>query len=198
MIAPISRAVLPTLGLFALTACAGLGSVPDELIQAYDQASPDSVIEVEIDRDGTVHAIEAGVPVEAVPVALRERALEMAPGATITGAEREYMAGATGWEVKLRHEGRNWEIVMNEDGEVIETERELRDSEVPTAVLEAADRAMSRGTRSSVEIIESGEHAEYHVKKKDGQVSYKAVITPDGEIVRVVREHRAELEIPLR
>jgi hypothetical protein len=155
------------------------------------------VIEIEVDRAGKIHAFEGDVPVEALPAKVREAALARAPGGRITGAEREFMCGANGWEVKVMHEGRQWEFVMDVEGNMLETEKELRRAEVPPSVLTAADQAMA-GTFKSVELITmaSGE-SEYHVKKMRDGVSYKIVLTPEGAVKRKVREARAELEIPL-
>jgi len=193
----ILHSLTALLSPLALAACSGLGSAPPELVELYDMAATEGTIEMELDRDGTIVGIEGDVPIEALPPKMREKALEMLPGARITGAEREFMHDGNGWEVKLTHEERAWEIVLDDDGNVIETEKELRAEEVPPEVLASADKALPRGQRTSVEIVESGGTAAYHIKKREGQVSYKIVVSPDGTVLRVVREHRAEVEIPL-
>ena len=57
----------PILGLTLLASCSGLGSVPPEVVELYDTATPDGAIEIEIERDGSVRELEADVPLDTVP-----------------------------------------------------------------------------------------------------------------------------------
>ena len=183
-----------------LTACAsssGLGTMPVGVVELYDLAAPDGLMEVELERDGTVLEMEADVSPADLPPVVRDAALARLPGARITGAEREIHVTGRFWEVKLTHEGREWEVICDDGGQVVETERELRRDEAPAEVLAAAERALS-GSFKSVEIVEGRAGTAYHVKKTAGGASYKIVLAPDGTVLRKVREHRAEIEIPLR
>jgi hypothetical protein len=168
-----------------------------ELVELYDMAAPDGMIELELERDGSIREIEADIPIEALPENIKQAALDRAPGAQITGAEREFQGSTRTWEVKLVHEGRAWEFVIDEEGAIRETEKELRPEEAPAAVLQGADLAMPQGIRKSVEEIRRGDVVEYHVKKDQGGASYKIVLDAEGKVTRHVREHRAEIEIPL-
>ena len=174
-----------------------LGRVPTSLVELYDQAAPDGMIELEIDRDGTIREMEADVPPSMLPDWVLVTARAAAPGGTVTGAEREIKAEGSVWEVKMTWEGRGWEFVIGDGGTVLESEKELQRSEAPAAILEAADRAIEGGAFKSVELIERGEATEYHVKKTRDGASYKIVLAPDGTVTRKVREARAEIEIPL-
>lgn len=190
------------LSLALLVSCKGLGHAPDRLVELYDRASPTGIIEIEIDRDGTIREMEAEIPVDDLPERVRSVALAELPGAEITGAEREIQAAGDAWEVKLTHEGRGMELVIDAAGDILETEKELRTDEVPQAVLDGADRAFGEGTRLSVEVIEGVRDGtrfvkEYHVKKRHQEATYKIVLDGDGNAMRVVREARAEIEIPL-
>ncbi|MHC4852444.1 MAG: PepSY-like domain-containing protein [Planctomycetota bacterium] len=180
----------------ALSACTGLGT--SSLVGLYDQGKPDGMIEVELDRNGAIREMEADIPTSDLPANIREAAMAKAPGGEIKGAEREITAAGTGWEVKMKHQGRMWEFVMDNDGKILETEKELTKDEAPAAVLQAADRAISGGTFVSVELIERGDESEYHVKKARDGASYKIVLTADGTVKRKVREAKAEIEIPLK
>lgn len=176
-----------------------IGQAPIELVELYDLARPDGVIEIELDRDGRLLEIEAEIPVDALPATVREAALQRAPGGRVVGAERELQRQGELWEVKVQAaDGRAWEFVLDDDGAVLETEQELRREEAPPEVLAAADRALSGGTFRSVERIESDALGEqYHVKKDRDGTTYKIVLESDGSVLRVVREARAEIEIPL-
>lgn len=199
-------AVVAALAVIALglTGCGGLGAVSPKLVELYDIAAEDGMIELELERDGTILEMEADIPVSALPDVVREAAMKKAPGARITGAEREFNAKGAAWEVKLNHEGRDWEFVIDDEGSILEVEKELRRSEAPQAVLAAAKGAVTGGVFRSVEEIKKYCHdggeayeTEYHVKKMIAGVSYKIVLDPSGNVKRKVREHKAEIEIPL-
>ncbi|MBI4879380.1 MAG: hypothetical protein HY812_06925 [Planctomycetes bacterium] len=184
----------------SLTACRteGLGKVPPKLVELYDQGAPAGVLELEISRSGSIAEMEVDIPVEALPEAVRKAAEARAPGAVITGAEREIQLTGDAWEVKLRHEERDWEFVIDGSGAIRETEKELRREETPEAVLSAAAAAVPGAEFKSVELIEHGPFQEYHVKQTKDGASYKVVLSPDGKVKRAVREARAEIEIPLK
>ena len=193
-------AFLGTAVLAGLVSCAsskGLGTMPVGVVELYDGAKPDGLMEIELARDGTVLEMEADVSPEVLPAAIRSAALGRLPGATITGAEREMHVEGRFWEVKLTHQGREWEVICDDAGKVVETEQELRREEAPAAVLSAADAAVA-GTFKSVELIEGRSGTSYHVKKERDGASYKIVLSPEGKVLRKVREQRAEIEIPLR
>src|SRR5690606_11309492 len=98
--------------------------------------------EIEIARDGSITGLEAEVSPEELPMHAREAALARAPGGRIIGAERELLATGSAWEVKVHHDGRDWEFIVGDDGSIIEMEKELRRDEAPAAVLEASDREL--------------------------------------------------------
>ncbi len=175
-----------------------LGRVPTSVVALYDEAAPDGAMELEIDRDGTIREAEADIPPEALPENVRAAAEAFLPGAVITGAERELTTRGDAWEVKMRHDDRDWELVIDKKGRVMETEKSLGRTEVPHQVLDAADAAVTGGLIQSHEIIERAKGpTEYHVKKSKGGAVYKIVISEDFVVIRKVREARAEIEIPL-
>jgi len=186
--------------VLGLTACqSGLGKVSPKMVELYDVAAPEGMIEVEINRDGTIREMEADINVADLPAVVKDAALKKAPKAKITGAEREFTGAGPAWEVQLQHEGRNWEYVIDGTGKILETEKELKQSEAPPAVIAASKAAVPGGQFKSVEVITTHDGVtEYHVKKLVEGVSYKIVMAPDGTVKRKVREHKAEIEIPLR
>jgi len=200
---PTIAHAIPLVFAISLWSCTGLGKVPPSLIGLYDRGAPDGLIELEVDRDGTIKEMEADVPTSELPAVVRDAALKRAPGGTITGAEREIKLAGNCWEVKLHYQSRDWEFVVSDDGKILETERSLRRDEAPREVLAAADGVIRGGTFVSVEIIESTESPGktetcYHIKKTKNGANYKITIAPDGKILRKVREARAEIEIPLK
>jgi len=198
------RRMAGLLGLLALcagaTACQAdsVGRVPLELIELYDMADEHGSIEIELSRDGRILELEADVPISSLPRVVTEAALARLPGAKITGAERELQVRGRFWEVKLVHQKREWELIVDDKGVIHETERELSQAETPRIVLTVAERVVPHSIFKSVEIIEYADgRAEYHVKRRRQGTSYKIVLNADGGVIRKVREHRAEIEIPL-
>jgi hypothetical protein len=175
-------------------------TIPARLVALYDEARPDGMIEIEADRDGGVVEMEAEVAVDALPAKVRESADKVVPGGRIIGAEIEYVGDRKAWEVQKDVDGKKHEIVMTEDGTVLEREIEIAREDAPQEVLDAATRAIEGGTFKSVERIEIGGGSEtrFHVKLERDGASYKVVLAPSGNVLRKVREAKAEIEIPLR
>lgn len=199
-----SHRIAGLLGLVALcvgaTACQSpfIGRAPSELIELYDMAAEGGTIEMELKRSGHIVELEADVPISAVPPMVLNAARAKLPAGKITGAERELQARGALWEVKLEVKGRDWELIIDDKGNVLETERELTQAEAPRIVLTNAERLLPGSVFKSVEIIEHANgRTEYHVKRTRNGASYKTVLTPEGTVLRRVREQRAEIEIPL-
>lgn len=172
--------------------------VPSELVMLYDEASPTGVIEIELNRDGTVAEMEVETPVDAIPREILDAAETVLPGGTVTGAELEIVDRRRCWEVKKRIGDLDYELVFDADGRLLERESEIRREDAPAAVFTAAEAALPGGNFKSVERIEVGPTTVYHLKYEIDGATYKLVIEPDGDVVRRVREQRAEIEIPLK
>lgn len=182
-----------------LAACSGTQSwrAPSDLVELYDTGDPAGLIEIELDRDGTLREIEADVQLTSLPRPILEAAARAFPEARFTGAEREFQGDVRGWEVKFELDGLDGEVVLDEAGNVRETERELRVEDAPAVVLTASEAAIPDSELVSVEIITHGDESTYHVKRERDGARYKVVVAPSGAVLRKVREARAEIEIPL-
>jgi len=202
---------LSSLALSSLTLCAcsatdgaapagrrtDLGRVPLELVELYDMAATDGVIEIELDRDGRIVEMEAEIPLLDVPKVAADAALAHLPAGRVTGAERELTRRGPGYELKFDVGGLAWEVVVDEQGNILETEQELDPLSAPRAVIDTANATVPGGVLRSVELIVRRDSREYHVKKDLLGVTYKIVTDGDGRLLRAVREARAEIEIPL-
>ncbi len=192
--------ILPV-ALFALIGCAGsLGKLPPVMVEMYDQGKPDGWMEIEADRKGRIQSIECDIPVEALPAEIKAAAEAELPGARITGAEWERMGKHDGYEVKLAKGGREYELVYRKDGTLIEKEVSLRRGEEPAGVIQAALDTVPGSRFKSVERIERVEEGAdvYHVKVIANNASYKIELDGSANVLRAVREARAEVEIPLK
>lgn len=179
-----------------------LGTMPQRLVQLYDEAIPSGILEIELDRQGEMIAIEAEIALDQISASLREAALRELPGAQLIGAEHELVQVGQEtkelWEVQLIDDGRYWELIFDKDGNVFESEREITWDESPVPVRTTVETTLLGGELVSVEIITRGEEREYHVKKMRDGGRYKMVIDPEGHLQRLVREAVAEVEIPVK
>jgi hypothetical protein len=194
------RWIILPVALFALVGCAGsLGKLPPVMVEMYDQGKPDGWMEIEADRKGRIFSIETDIPVEALPADIKAAAEAELPGARITGAEWERIGKADCYEVKLAKGGREYELVYKVDGTLIEKEVSLRRGEEPSGVMQAAMNVVPGSRFKSVERIERAEGEDvYHVKLIANNASYKVELDGSGNVLRAVREARAEIEIPLK
>jgi len=184
--------VMIGLGLFG--ACATL---PRETVDLYDAAKPDGWMQIEAERNGKVIAMEADIPIADLPASIQEAGRRQLPQGRITGGEKEYQGGKLRWEVKMNHQGRDYEFVFTPEGELVMSEKELMRNEAPAGVVEAALQSLPGSTFKSIELITEGGKEFYHVKVIQQGASCKVIVGTDGAILRKVREHKTELEIPL-
>jgi hypothetical protein len=192
------RASFASLAL-TLAACSNTSDwkAPAALVELYDMGDPAGLMELELDRDGTLREIEVDVPLTSLPRHVLDAASKAFPEAKFVGAEREVQGDVRGWEVKFELDGLGGEVVVDEEGNVRETEREVPEAKVPEAVLTASAAAIPDSKLTSAEMIERAGDLSYHIKRERNGASYKIVLTPDGKVLRKVREARAEIEIPL-
>jgi hypothetical protein len=160
----------------------------------------DGKIEFAVNRHGELKEVEYHVDADQVPEKVRNAAAEHFPGSRIVDAEKEYDHGELYWEVTVRKGSETQEIMMTPGGKPYRMEIQVRASEVPSAVLAAADDALPGGRRTSVEKILDGKEnlLEYHIKKTVDGMHYKILVTPDGKARKIYREVPAEIEVPMK
>lgn len=194
--------LIPVFLLLPLAACqTGVGSA-NRIVELYDMADPAGVIEIELTRTGAIRELEAQIPISDLPANVRQAALAELEGAEITGGEREYNMATDCWEVQLRHEGKDWELVIDDNGTILEREEPIDASAGPANLVDNATAEVPPGSElKSVEritVARDGGRVEYHVKFSHNEASYKVVLDANANVDRVVREQRAEIEIPIR
>lgn len=196
---PVARSTPLLLALLPLCAChsSDMGKVPESIVELYDHADPAGGMELELERDGSVIGIEAEVPIDSVPAHLMNAVYAQHPNALVKGAERELAPEGPRWEVKFLSMGRTYELVFDEEGNVVESEMSLTWGEAPQAVMAAADKALPNAVPVSIEAVTSDGERMYHVKKERDGARYKIVLDENAKVVRLVREQRAEIEIPI-
>ncbi|MEE8103985.1 MAG: PepSY-like domain-containing protein [Planctomycetota bacterium] len=182
--------------LVLIAACAS--RLPKEAIELYDIGKPDGWMEIEADRDGRIIEIEADIELSQVPKVVMDAAKAALPGGTVTGAEKEIIGKKHAYEVKMTKGSVGYEFVFTPDGTLIESEKEIGRADAPDGVVDAGLAAVPGSEFRSVEVVERYGVSTYHVKSTKNGGRYKMVVTPDGKVIRAVREAKAEIEIPLK
>ena len=62
---------------------------------------------------------EVKMTLDQVPAAAREGLQREAGGATITQVDKEEVKGKTGYEIDVMKDGKNWEIIVDENGKLM-------------------------------------------------------------------------------
>ena len=192
-----AKTALAVLSLW-LAGCAAspFGPTPGEDVMLVPA---DGRIELGLDRHGRIVEVEYHCRIDDVPPAARRAVEAVLPGGEVVGCEKEYHGSTLYYEIAKRVDGREVEIMVTPDGRVHARELEVPATGVPDAVLEAAAKAVPGGTRTKVEEARDGANnlLEYHVKATLAGVAYKAVLTPAGKLLRLLRETTAEVEVPV-
>jgi len=196
-----SRCVRIASGALTSLVVAGCASAgfPASIGDDVDLLGPDGTIEVSLGSGGRIEEVEFHVPAAMVPAHIRSAAeREIGPG-PIVGAEKEYIAGRLHWEVTKEVGGFEHEVLFDETGRPVVWEVQVDPTKAPSAVIGASEEAVG-GSLHAVEEIRDASKVltQYHVKRRDGSLRWKLVLSPRGEVLRVLRETQAEIEVPVR
>src|SRR5262249_46780475 len=77
------------------------------------------------------------VPLDKVPKAVMDAIKARFPGAEITSVEKEKEGDKVVYDIELKHQGRKYEMDIQEDGTILEVEKEVATKDVPEAVTKA-------------------------------------------------------------
>jgi uncharacterized membrane protein YkoI len=116
------------------------------------------------------------------------------PGAEITSAEKEMENGKVVFDIELKHKGRKYEMDIQEDGTIIEIEKEVAAKDVP-AVTKAVTAKYPNATIKEIMEVnkvkgkqETPIHYEVTITTADKK-SKEVIVSLDG---KTVKEEKAE------
>jgi len=163
-----------------------------------EEALTAETLELQVDAMGRPVEMEYHVDPQTVPRAVRDAMDALHAGGRATGAEKEYLGPELFWELSKEIDGREVEAMFRPDGTLYAEEAEVAVSAVPAAVTSAVARRMD-GRVTTWEEIRDGERrlVEYHAKVEAEGRRYKIRVTPAGDVLGVVREVPAEIEVPV-
>lgn len=128
---------------------------------------------------------ESRVKMKDLPAAVQQTVREQSKGATIRGLSREVENGETNYEVELRVNGHNRDVLIDPSGAVVEVEEQVTLASLPAVVRTAIEQNAAGGRVSLVESLTKGgtlRWYEAHVKKAGKSREIK--INPEGQLVK--------------
>lgn len=128
---------------------------------------------------------ESRVKMKDLPAAVQQTIREQSKGATIRGLSREVENGETNYEVELRVNGHNRDVLIDPNGAVVEVEEQVALASLPAVVRTAIEQNAAGGRVVLVESLTKGDTLmwyEAHVKK-GGKVR-EIKINPEGQLVQ--------------
>jgi len=176
-----------------------IGALDSAFVASIARHPTADKIEIEVNADGSVRELALyHNDADKLPEAVRKKAEEVYPGATIKGYESEVEGPDRRevFEVELKTaEGQDCEVEATAAGELIYTECEVEVSTLSEELKAATLEALPGAEIEEVEVVEhSGDKPkETVVEAKVGEATHKLVFV-DGKLSRHVREIKAELE----
>jgi uncharacterized membrane protein YkoI len=128
---------------------------------------------------------ESRVRMKDLPAAVQQTVREQSKGAVIRGLSREIENGETRYEVELRVNGHNRDVLIDPTGSVVEVEEQVTLSSLPAAVRTTIEQNAAGGKLVSVESLTKGGSLvwyEAHVKKAGKSQEIK--VNPAGQLVK--------------
>lgn len=134
-----------------------------------------------------------------IPQAVKDKAAELFPGATVTHYETEWYADAgVVYEVEVKTpDGRSCEVSATAEGELRYEECELDLASVPEQITAAIASAYPGGKVLEVETKKGPDLDIVTAEVEVGGVEYYVGLTPEGTIESVHKRIKALVEIPV-
>lgn len=128
------------------------------------------------------YAQEKKIKREELPAAVEKTVVEQSKGATVKGFSKEIEKGKTYFEAELVVNGHGKDILMDENGRVVEVEEEVALDSLPAAVREGLERAAGSGKISKVESLnKGGKLVAYEAVVKTAGKRSEIQVGPDGQ-----------------
>jgi uncharacterized membrane protein YkoI len=179
----------PKTTLIALTVAALTAGTSVTSSKATPVASTDSTpqksqkserrVERKEERD-----MEKRVRMENLPAPVQQTVREQSKGATVRGLSQETEGGKTNYEVELKVNGHNKDVLIDPTGAVVEIEEQVSLTSLPQAVRVSIEQKAGTGKIIEVESITKGGAVaayEAHVRKAGKKSEIK--VGPDGQLI---------------
>ena len=135
-------------------------------------------------------ADEEKVPLDKVPKAVLDAVKAKFPGAELAGAEKETTNGKVVYELALKHKGQKMDVTLTPEGKVIEVEKQIAATDLPTAVAKVLEDKYPKATYKIIEEIHKEEKGELKLAYYEvllvtaDQKTVEVVLAPEGKIAK--------------
>lgn len=131
-----------------------------------------------------VRASEKPVKMKDLPKAVQETVKEQSKGATIRGLSKESEEGKTYYEVELKINGHNKDVLIDSTGAVVEIEEEVAISSLAPTVRTEIEKHAGKGKIVMVEsITKNNAIVAYEAHIKTGKKYSEVKVGPDGQLI---------------
>ena len=127
---------------------------------------------------------EKPVKMKDLPEAVQKTVHEQSKGATIRGLTREVEHGKTFYEVELKVDGHNKDVLIDPTGAVVEVEEVVALASLPPAVKAGIEKHAAGGTVVMVESVTRKDAVvAYEAHVKTGAKYSEVKVGPDGQLI---------------
>lgn len=127
---------------------------------------------------------EKRVKMKDLPPAVQKTVREQSKGATIRGLAQETEDGKTNYEVELKVNGHNKDVLIDPSGEVVSIEEQVTLASLPAAVRTAIEQNAGTGKIGMIEsITEGGAIVAYEAHVRKAGKSMEIKVNPDGQLI---------------
>jgi hypothetical protein len=140
------------------------------------------------------------VPLDKVPKPVMDAIKARFPGADVTSVEKETEDGKIIYDVELKHKDRKYEMDIEENGTVLEIEKEIVAKDVPAAVTKAVEAKYPKSTIKEVMEVnkvkgkeETPIHYEVTIETSEKK-TMEVIVSLDGKSVKTEAEAAKEKE----
>ena len=118
---------------------------------------------------------------ENLPPAVQKTIAEQSKGSTVRGISTERESGQKLYELELTFNGRGRDLLIDRQGNIVETEEEVTLSSVPPPVKDGLMKVAGPGTIGKIEsITKNGKVVAYEAIVKMGTRNHEVQVGPDG------------------
>jgi hypothetical protein len=130
---------------------------------------------------GNVFGADTPMKMENLPPAVQKTVQEQSKGATIRGLSKEVENGKTFYEVELKVNGHNRDVLIDPSGAIVEVEEVVPLDSVPPAAKGALEKHAGKGKILSVEsVAKDNSIIAYEAKIKTAGKTSEVRVTPEG------------------
>lgn len=137
-----------------------------------------------VQESGDSQDQEKRVRMKDLPPAVQKTVREQSKGATVRGLAQETEGGKTNYEVELRVNGHNKDVLIDPSGAVVVVEEQVSLESLPAAVKAAIIQNAGKGKIGMIEsITEGGVLTAYEAHVRTGRKSREVKVNPAGELI---------------